>query len=410
MKSPDCRLCGSSLEISVIDLGNQPLANSYLEPDERETEHRYPLHARLCEVCGLVQVDDVVPASEIFTDYAYFSSYSTSWLTHAHDFATTAIKKFSLTPHDLVVEVASNDGYLLRWFVERGLTVLGIEPAGNVAAAAIEGDVPTMVKFFGEKTAREVRAEHGGAKLIVANNVLAHVPDLNDFVEGLRTLLAPDGAISIEVPHLLNLVEQTQFDTIYHEHYSYFSLTTASAALERHGLRVFDVETLPTHGGSLRIWAQHASNSPISPGAAVTTLLRREREAGLQHAKGYTAFAARVTACKDGLISFLESASDDGLNVVGYGAAAKGNTLLNFAAIDANLLPYVVDRNPNKQNRLLPGSQIPIAEPTRILVDKPDFVLILPWNLKDEIVKQLQEVRAWGGKFVTAVPSVELVE
>jgi SAM-dependent methyltransferase len=382
----------------------QPLANSYVVPGNEMLEQRYPLHARLCDVCGLVQVDDVVPAAEIFSDYAYFSSMAESWLRHAQRYAQAVTGKLGLGENSFVVEVASNDGYLLRWFVERGIRVLGVEPAENVAQVAIGAGVPTEVQFFGEAVACSIRDAHGPADLIVANNVLAHVPDLNDFVAGFAALLAPDGVVTVEFPHLLQLVERTQFDTIYHEHYSYFGLTAAAAAFERHGLAVFDVELLPSHGGSLRLWvAPIHSGRSIAVSATVAAVIESEAAARLDRPEGYEDFRSRVEACRQGLLQYLHERT----GVVAYGAAAKGNTLLNYAGVDTELIPYVADRSPHKQGLLLPGSHLPIYPPEQLLEDQPDVVLVLPWNLRREISEQLHVAREWGGRFAVAVPVIE---
>jgi SAM-dependent methyltransferase len=403
-----CRACDEALTVTVVDLGLQPLSNAYVEPGTEGDEKRYPLHARFCETCNLVQVDDVVPPEEIFSDYAYFSSYSDSWVEHARRFTEMAIDRFDIGPDRFVVEIASNDGYLLKHFVERGVPVLGIEPADNVAEVARAAGVPTESRFFGAATAADVAATGGRADLVVANNVLAHVPDLNDFVAGLALLVAADGVVSIEVPHLLRLVEGVEFDTIYHEHYSYFSLLAASWVLERHGLRVFDVEELPTHGGSLRILAtpSAANRETTSRVAAVEAA---ERAALLDRTDGFVGFARRTEACRDELRSFLEAARDGGDVVVAYGAAAKGNTLLNYAGVTPDPVAYVADRNPHKQGRLLPGSHIPVVGPEQIDLDRPPLVLILPWNLRTEITAQLDHVRGWGGRFVVAVPAIEVI-
>jgi 2-polyprenyl-3-methyl-5-hydroxy-6-metoxy-1,4-benzoquinol methylase len=403
-----CRSCAALLTVSVVDLGEQPLANSYLRPDSVDEERSYPLHARLCEHCGLVQVDDVVQAEEIFGDYAYFSSVSEGWVEHARRYSASAIDRLGLGPRDLVVEVASNDGYLLQWFVQSGIRIVGIEPASNIAEFANERGVPTLDEFFGLKVAGEVREQFGPASLIVANNVLAHVPDLNDFVAGLAALIADDGMISIEVPHLLNLVSQTQFDTIYHEHYSYFSLIAAAEVLGRHGLQVHDVEGLPTHGGSLRIWARR-SRQGLDAAGSVDEVMRAEREARIDRAEGFIDFAGRVSACRQGLLEFLDRSKGADRTVVAYGAAAKGNTLLNYCGIGVDQIPYVADRSPHKQGLLLPGSHLPIVDPGRILEDRPDRVLVLPWNLSEEISRQMSEVANWGGSFVTAVPEVRVL-
>jgi SAM-dependent methyltransferase len=391
-----------------VDLGYQPLSNAYLDPGQLREERTYPLHARFCERCFLVQVDNVVAASEIFSDYAYFSSISDSWVAHARRFVHSAADRFGLDSSSFVVEIASNDGYLLSHFVELGVPVLGVEPATNVAAVAIERSIPTEVRFFGYETASDLLAQRGPADLIVANNVLAHVPDLIDFVSGLARLLAPEGTISIEVPHLLRLIRHVEFDTIYHEHFSYFSLLAIQETFRRHGLKVVDVERLATHGGSLRVYATHAGSWRAAT-PVVAEILAEERSAGLDRADGFTGFAARVEACRDALVSFLTAARNDNRRVVGYGAAAKGNTLLNYARIGPDMLEYVADRSPHKQGRLLPGSHVPVVDPARLDQDRPDDILILPWNLRDEIVGQLGRVREWGGRFVIAVPCIEVV-
>lgn len=407
MTAPTCRSCGADLKVTVLDLGEQPLSNAYVLPGDELLERSYPLHARFCGTCYLVQVDDVVAPAEIFSDYAYFSSFSDSWVEHARKYVEDICGRFALDCDHRVVEVASNDGYLLRHFIDRSIPALGIEPAANVAVAANSIGVPTIVEFFGSATAAAVAQSNGHADLIVANNVMAHVPDLNDFVEGLAVLLADDGVATIEVPHLLQMVQRAEFDTIYHEHFSYFSLVAASGVLERHGLSVFDVDELPTHGGSLRIYAA-AAGSDHRRTDRVDAVIERERGAGIDVPEGFATFAARAIKCRDGLLEFLERAAASGQRVVGYGAAAKGNTLLNFAGVGSDLLPWVADRNPRKQDRLLPGSHIPIVDPSRIYDDRPDFVLVLPWNIRDEVIAQLDDVRGWGGTFVTAVPDIEV--
>ncbi|MDP9074842.1 MAG: class I SAM-dependent methyltransferase [Actinomycetota bacterium] len=408
MLSSACRSCGNVGARTVVDLGLQPLSNAYLAADEVAEERVYPLHARFCRHCYLVQVDDVVAADDIFTDYAYFSSYSDSWVAHARQFAHEAAQRFALGPSSFVVEIASNDGYLLSHFQELGVPVLGIEPARNVAVVAIERGVPTDVRFFGLSTATDLVCRGMQADLIVANNVLAHVPDLNDFVRGLAKLLATAGSISIEVPHLLRLVQETQFDTIYHEHFSYFSLLAARQVLERHGLHIFDVQRLATHGGSLRIFAGHAA-SGRKVTERVEDILAEERAAGLDRYEGFAGFAGQVEACRDGLVRYLSAACRDGRKVVGYGAAAKGNTLLNYAGVGPQWLEYVADRSPHKQGRLLPGTHLPVVDPVQLDRDRPDDILILPWNLRDEIVDQLSRARGWGARFVTAVPAIEVI-
>lgn len=407
--TPRCRSCDADLGVVVLDLGDQPLSNAYLQPGTEADERSYPLCARLCEECGLVQVGDFVRPADIFSDYAYFSSYSDSWVDHARRFASDAERRFGIGPQHTVVELASNDGYLLQHFRADGVQVLGVEPAANVAEVAVAKGIPTVVDFFGRGLAEALLADGTRADLLVANNVLAHVPDLNDFVAGIAEVLAPGGVASIEFPHLLRLVEETQFDTIYHEHFSYFSLLAARRVLARHGLTVFDVEELTTHGGSIRVFAG-GTDDPGRPDEqpSVARVLAAERAARLDEPAGFTGFADRVGRCCEGLRTFLELARDAGRPVVAYGAAAKGNTLLNAIHADTSLLPYVVDRNPHKQGLLLPGSHLPIREVDALLTDQPDHVLVLPWNLRDEIVEQLAAVRDWGGRFVIAVPELEV--
>jgi hypothetical protein len=406
-----CRFCGAPLSHVFVDLGAQPLANSYLEPgDLRRPERFYPLCVYVCGECLLVQLPEEERPEEIFSDYAYFSSYSESWLRHAREYAEMAMARFHLDSSHQVVEVASNDGYLLRWFKEKGIPVLGIEPARNVAEAAEAAGCPTVVRFFGARTARELADRGTRADLLVGNNVLAHVPDLNDFVAGLQILLAPMGVLTMEFPHLLRLMEEDQFDTIYHEHYSYFSFGTVRRVFAAHGLTLFDVEELPTHGGSLRIYARHDADSAKPTGESVVDLLAREQAAGLQTLAAYRDFEARVRRVKRGLLRFLLQAAEGGKTVAGYGAPAKGNTLLNYCGVRTDLLDYTVDRSPHKQGRYLPGTRIPIHGPDRLRETRPDYVLILPWNLKEEIMDQMADVRSWGGKFVVAIPEVRIFE
>jgi SAM-dependent methyltransferase len=406
--TPTCRLCEAALDITFCDLGATPLANSYLKSAAQfQDEQWYPLHARVCPNCLLVQVDDVVPADEIFSDYAYFSSYSTSWLAHCKAFAETAVKRFSLDQNSLVVEVASNDGYLLKNFVEAGIPVVGVEPAANVAAVAQEIGVHTDVSFFGVATAERLVKEFGCADLIVANNVFAHVPDLNDFTAGFATMLADDGVLSIECPHLLRLINGAQFDTIYHEHYSYYSLHSAINVLARHGLKVFEVEELSTHGGSLRMFiSKNEARRQLDE--SVERVLESERAIGIHDVTTYPAFGERVRDIQNGLRNFLQAEKAAGRTVVAYGAAAKGNTLLNSARVGEELINYVVDKNPHKQNHFLPGSHLPIHDPEKLFSDKPDTVLILPWNISDEVIEQLSAAKSWGASFVTAIPEVRL--
>jgi len=402
-----CRLCGTPLERVFVDLGMSPLCESYVAPARLdEMEPFYPLRVLVCEECLLVQLKEYVAPDAIFSDYAYFSSYSDSWVEHARRFVESAVDRFGLGPRSFVVEVASNDGYLLQHLVARGIDVLGVEPAANVAEVARGNGVPTVSVFLGAESAREVVAAHRPADLVVGNNVFAHVPDLHDFTAGLARLLAPSGVLSLEFPHLLRLVEHNQFDTIYHEHFSYFSFATARRALQAHGLEVFDVEELPTHGGSLRVYAQHAGSGGRAVGAAVDVLAEEEAAAGMADLRYYERFAPQVEETKRALLDFLIRTKRDGKTVVGYGAPGKGNTLLNYCGIRTDFLEYTVDRSPHKQGLFLPGTHIPIHHPDRVAETRPDYVLILPWNLKDEIVQQLAYVREWGGRFVVPIPAV----
>jgi SAM-dependent methyltransferase len=404
-----CRFCESRLDQTLVDLGVTPLANSYLSADQiAREEDRFPLHARVCETCRLVQLDAVVDPTRIFSDYAYFSSYSDSWVEHAKAYASVASDRLGLGADSLVVEAASNDGYLLRHFCGMGVPVLGVEPAANVADVAIAEGIPTEVCFFGTETARSLVAQGRRADLFVANNVLAHVPELNDFVAGMRDILAPLGVVTVEVPHLLRLIEGVLFDTIYHEHYSYFSLYAVEQVLAAQGLAVFDVEELPTHGGSLRLWITHAARDlPPSPG--LEAVRQVEAAAGIAGDELYRGFGPRVEACRDLFLEFLAGAEADGRTVVGYGAAAKGNTLLNYCGVTAEQLLYVVDRNPHKQGRYLPGSRIAIEAPERVAETKPDYLLVLPWNITAEVMEQMSDVRSWGGRFVVAVPTTRVL-
>lgn len=405
-----CRACGAPLHRTFVDFGRTPLANSYVEPGTPPEEERwYPLHARVCGSCLLVQLDEVVPAHEIFSDYAYFSSYSSSWLDHARRFAEEAATRWSLTGESLVVEVASNDGYLLQYFADSGVRVIGIEPAANVAEVATSRGIDTEVCFLGSATGSALAARAGSADLVVANNVLAHVPDINDFVEGLSALLDQQGVLSIEFPHLLNLIELVQFDTIYHEHFSYLSLYTVERLLAAHGLRVFDVEQLPTHGGSLRVLACHeAAGRPTAAGRERVRSL--EHRAGLDRVEAYEGFAARVQEARRSLRAFLDDAQRSGRRVVAYGAAAKGNTLLNSCGVTAKDIRFVVDRSPHKQGKLLPGSRLEVRSPDAVSAERPDLLLILPWNIADEVVEQMKHIREWGGRFVVPVPQVRILE
>jgi SAM-dependent methyltransferase len=399
-----CRFCAAPLTRSFADLGSSPLANSYLEPDDLGApETFFPLHAFVCDACLLVQLPEVASPADIFTEYAYFSSFSDTWLAHARAYVEAAIARFGLDGKHLVVELASNDGYLLQYFVEHGVRVLGVEPAENVARVAVEKGIPTVTEFFGTGTARRLAANGHAADLLVANNVFAHVPALNDFAEGIRRILKPGGVATLEFPHLLELVSRTEFDTIYHEHFSYFSFTTAERVLGAHDLAVFDVERLPTHGGSLRLYSAPASERrPV--GDRVEELRALEAEAGLLDLATYDGFQERVRASKRDLLEFLLDAKRRGLSVAGYGAAAKATTLLNYCGIRSDFLDYVVDRSPYKHGRFLPGTHLPIHPPERLAETRPDLLLILAWNLKDEVMEQMAHVRDWGCRFVTPIP------
>ena len=404
-----CRFCGTKLEHTFVDLGMSPLCESYLSADHlNQMEPFYPLHVYVCEKCFLVQLQEYVTPEHIFSDYAYFSSYSDSWLAHASKYTGQMVERFAIDAQSLVVEVASNDGYLLQYFVEKQIPVLGIEPAGNVAAVAVQKGVSTLVKFFGTETARELAASSKKADLLLGNNVLAQVPDLNDFVAGMKILLKPAGVITMEFPHLQRLMEQNQFDTIYHEHFSYFSLVTVEKIFAAHGLTLFDVEELHTHGGSLRIYARHAEDSSKPVSAHITELRAREESMGYSRIETYAHFAEQVKETKRKLLEFLIEAKRSGKKIAGYGAPGKGNTLLNYCAIRTDFLDYTVDRNPHKHGRFLPGTHVPIYPPDRIRETRPDYVLILPWNLKDEIIKQNGFIREWGGMFVVPIPEVKV--
>jgi hypothetical protein len=405
-----CRNCGAELHKIVLDLGVQPLANSYpASLDEAQVEPRYPLRLARCDVCCLVQLADDVDPSLIFDDhYAYFSSVSESWLEHADRYAAAMKEHLQLGANDLVVEIASNDGYLLRSFVDRGVPVLGIDPSGNVAASAVAAGVPTRVEFFGVAVAESLRAEGLSPSLVVGNNVLAHVPDLDDFVRGLAILAGESALVTLEFPHLLQLLRMREFDTIYHEHYSYFSLSAASDVFGRRGLQVVDVEQLPTHGGSLRVHLRCAGTS--MPSDRVRTLLEDESASGLGTDVAYDEFAAAVSSVRTGLVDFLQRARAEERVVVGYGAPAKGNTLLNYCAITPELVEFTVDRSPVKQGRLLPGTHLPIRSPERLIERRPDYVLVLPWNVFDEIRTQMAAVHEWGGRFVVPIPTPRVVD
>ena len=408
-RTPSCRFCGAPLAHTFVDLGMSPLCESYLRADQlNQMEPFYPLHVWVCDCCHLVQLEEYVSPAEIFTEYAYFSSYADTWLQHASRYVDQVTDRFGLGAGSHVVEIASNDGYLLQYFVQKGIPALGVEPAANVAEAAIAKGVPTRVEFFGVDCARRMVAEGLAADLIAGNNVLAQVPDLNDFVGGLKILLKERGVITIEFPHLMCLMAGNQFDTIYHEHFSYFSFITAEKIFAAHGMTLFDVEELTTHGGSLRIYARHADDASQPVTGRVEELRKRELDAGFTTLAAYDSFHEQVKATKRNLLSFLIQARAEGKQVVGYGAPGKGNTLLNYCGIRSDFVDFTVDRNPYKQGMFLPGTHIPIYHPDRLVEARPDYVLILPWNFKDEIMQQLAGIREWGGQFVVPIPAVEV--
>jgi 2-polyprenyl-3-methyl-5-hydroxy-6-metoxy-1,4-benzoquinol methylase len=409
MAAVACRLCGADLTETFVDLGMSPLCESYLRADQIDArESFYPLHVRICTECLLVQLPAYVPGEDIFSDYAYFSSYSDSWVAHAKRYADTMVDSLGLGPDSLVTEVASNDGYLLQHFVARGVPVLGVEPAANIAEVARAKGIRTEVHFLGAETGAALAEQFGRADLVAGNNVYAHVPDLVGFTAGLAALVKPTGLVTLEFPHLLRLMERNQYDTIYHEHYQYLSLLTAQRALATAGLAVVDVEELSTHGGSLRVHARHAANAG-EPSVRVKQLLEAEAEAGLHTVEGHRGFAESVFQIKRDLLRFLLTAREEGKRVVGYGAPGKGNTLLNHCGIREDLLAYTVDRSPHKQGLFLPGTHIPIHSSDRIAEDRPDYVLVLPWNLRTEISDQLSYVREWGGRLVFPIPTFEVV-
>jgi SAM-dependent methyltransferase len=403
-----CRSCGAALEHTFVDLGMTPLANSYIKSAQQaEMEPFYSLHVQVCSKCFLVQLPSLVRPEDIFSDYAYFSSYSDSWLEHAKIYTDEVTRRFGLDASSQVVEIASNDGYLLQYFLAKDIPVLGIEPARNVAEEAIRRGIPTQIRFFGTATARDLIGNGIRANLIIGNNVLAHVPDLNDFVSGLKLLLRPDGVITLEFPHLMTLMDENQFDTIYHEHFSYFSLTAALHLIQRHTLRIFDVDELPTHGGSLRIYVCHTEDERVTD-ERVEKLLCREKIAGFESLAHYASFEEQVKETKRSLLHFLISSKRAGKSIAGYGAPAKGNTLLNYCGIRSDFLDYTVDRSPHKQGCFLPGIRIPIYHPDKVKETKPDYLLILPWNLRSEIMSQMAYIKEWGGQFVVPIPTVKV--
>lgn len=411
MGSNVCLFCEAPLRRTFVDLGMHPLCESYVSREQLDQmEPFYPLHVFVCERCFLVQLHEYVSPADIFTEYAYFSSYAESWVEHAKRYTEMIVNRLNLTAKSFVVELASNDGYLLQHFVAKGIPVLGIEPAANVAEVARKKNVPTLGKFFGQQTARELLAEGKRADLVLGNNVLAQVPNVNDFVSGIKLLLAPEGVVTIEFPHLMKLMEENQFDTIYHEHFFYFSLMTAERIFAAHGLALFDVEELPTHGGSLRIYGHHREDTTCEVSDRYRELKQREKAAGFDCLDRYALFTEKVKETKRKLLEFLIEAKRNGKAIAGYGAPGKGNTLLNYCGMRSDFVDYTVDRNPYKQGKFLPGTHIPIFPPEKIRDTKPDYVLILPWNFKDEIMEQMEYIRDWGGKFVVPIPEVRIYE
>ena len=407
--TPQCRFCNTPLATTFVDLGMSPLCETFLTQEQcNHRESFYPLHVLVCDQCLLVQLQEYVAPEEIFTEYAYFSSYSQSWLDHAKAYTEKVTQRFKLTPENHIVEIASNDGYLLQNFVEAGIPVTGIEPAENVAKAAIEKGVNTLSRFFGTETARDLVNQKRQADLLIGNNVLAHVPDINDFTAGLQTLLKPDGVLTMEFPHLQRLMKGNQFDTIYHEHYSYLAFTFVNKLFTHHGLQLFDVEQLPSHGGSLRVYATRATSSAHEITLAVQALLDQEEQAGFYTLEHHLGFEPQVQKIKNDLLTFLIQAKAEGKSVVGYGAPGKGNTLLNYCGIRTDYLDYTVDRNPYKHGRFCSGTHIPIHPVEKITETQPDYLLILPWNLKKEITAQMATIREWGGQFIVPIPELEI--
>lgn len=411
MTQLQCRFCDTPLKYTFADLGMSPLSNSYVPASKLHSmEAFYPLHAYACEKCFLVQLPEVQKPEEIFSDYAYFSSYSDSWLVHSKAYVDMMTDRFKLNETNQVIEIASNDGYLLQYFQEKKIPVLGVEPAANVAKVAEEKGVPSLVKFFGVNTATELVAKGTRASVLLGNNVLAHVPDINDFVGGMKVILEDDGVITMEFPHLLQQMDNNQFDTIYHEHFSYLSFISVSTIFEKHGLKMFDVDEIPTHGGSLRIYACHQDDQSKTVQASTTEMINREDQRGFRTMECYTAFSDQVNQTKQALLRFLIDKKQAGKSIVGYGAPAKGNTLLNYCGIRTDFIDYTVDRSPHKQGTYLPGTHIPVYAPEKIKETKPDYVLILPWNLKDEVMKQMAYIKEWGGQFVVPIPEVQVLE
>ncbi|EDN71404.1 NDP-hexose 3-C-methyltransferase protein [Beggiatoa sp. PS] len=406
----NCRFCGTTLKHTFCDLGMSPLSNAYLKSTQLHLmEAFYPLHAYVCENCYLVQLQEFQSPDKIFSDYAYFSSYSETWLKHAQAYTEYMIERFGFNTSNQIIEIASNDGYLLQYFKEKNISILGVEPAENVAKVAQTKGIPTITKFFGIKTATELANEGKQANLLLGNNVLAHVPDINDFVAGMKILLKPNGVITMEFPHLLRLMEQNQFDTIYHEHFSYLSFITVESIFAKHGLTIFDVEELTTHGGSLRIFAKHSEDNSHCLTDNVNQMKQFEKQQGLNNISTYQKFAKQVQNTKRNILDFLIQKKREGKTLVGYGAPAKGNTLLNYCGIRSDFIDYTVDRSPHKQGLFLPGTHIAIHNVDKIKETKPDYVIILPWNLKAEIMEQMAHIREWGSQFITLIPQVEVI-
>lgn len=408
MNQHQCRFCSTELTHSFVDLGSMPLANSMLRAEDIPQEISYPLHTYICSNCLLVQLPEHESPENIFRNYTYFSSFSKSWLQSMEEYSSQSINKFRLDSSSQVIEAASNDGYLLQFFQQKGIPVTGIEPARNVAKVAQDKGIPTITEFLGEDFAEQQKQKGLQADLLIANNVLAHVPDINDFVIGLQKLLKPQGVLSIEFPHVLQLIKHNQFDTIYHEHFSYLSVVFVKRLLSTHGLEIFDIEPLKTHGGSLRVWAQLEASGAQRTTGRVDQILQEEQQFGLHSLEGYLHFDQQVNQIRTNLLNFLKNKHLEGKKVVGYGAPAKGNTLINFCGINKNILPWTVDLNPAKQNLLLPGSHIPVFTPDKIRQEKPDYVLILPWNLKEEIREQVSFIKDWGGQFVVPIPELQV--
>jgi len=411
MRQVRCRSCESTNLHTFCDLGGSPLSNSYVAAEAlQKAEIFYPLHTYVCGECFLVQLEEFETPAGIFSDYAYFSSYSDSWLRHVEAYAKDSIQRFGLNAESHVVEIASNDGYLLQYFIQQNIPVLGIEPAANVARVAQDKGIDTLVEFFSTGLASKLVAEGKQADLIVGKNVLAHVPELNDFVKGLKLLLKPAGVVTMEFPHLERLMQENQFDTIYHEHFSYFSLLAIEPVFNRHGLEIFDVVEAPTHGGSIRIYAHHVEDKKNAVTPAVKNLRDREHAIGLNKLETYSAFARQVVETKFKVLDFLIKAKQSGKTIAGYGAPAKGNTLLNYCGVRGEFIEYTVDRSPHKQGKFLPGTHIPIYAPEHIAVTKPDYLVILPWNIKEEVMQQMSAIREWGGQFIVFIPEPHVVK